>query len=65
MMLLELVPDRLSKIITERAKNCIIMGIGSGPHAHGQVLIYHDVFGLYPKFKPRAARSTATPEKSY
>jgi 3-methyl-2-oxobutanoate hydroxymethyltransferase len=56
MVLLELVPDRLSKIITERAKNCIIMGLGSGPDVHGQVIIYHDMFGLYPKFKPRAAK---------
>jgi 3-methyl-2-oxobutanoate hydroxymethyltransferase len=56
MILLELVPDRLSKIITERAKNCIIMGLGSGPDVHGQIIIYHDMFGLYPKFKPRAAK---------
>ena len=33
-----------------------IIAIGSGPHAHGQVLIYHDLFGLYPKFKPRMAK---------
>ena len=56
MIVLELVPDRVSKLITERAENCIIMGIGSGPYAHGQVLIYHDMFGLYPKFKPRMAK---------
>jgi 3-methyl-2-oxobutanoate hydroxymethyltransferase len=55
-VLLELVPDRLCKLITERAENCIIMGLGSGPHAHGQLLIYHDMFGLYPKFKPKMAK---------
>ncbi len=55
-ILLELVPDRLCKIIMERAENCIIMGLGSGPHAHGQLLIYHDMFGLYPKFKPKMAK---------
>ena len=32
------------------------MSLGSGPHAHGQLLIYHDLFGLYPKFKPRMAK---------
>jgi 3-methyl-2-oxobutanoate hydroxymethyltransferase len=58
-ILLELVPDRLCKIITERAENCIIMGLGSGPHAHGQLLIYHDMFGLYPKFKPKMAKMFA------
>ncbi len=56
MILLEMVPDRVCKLITERAENCIIMSLGSGPHAHGQLLIYHDMFGLYPKFKPRMAK---------
>ena len=55
-ILLEMVPDRLCKLITERAKNCIIMSLGSGPDAHGQLLIYHDMFGLYPRFKPRMAK---------
>jgi 3-methyl-2-oxobutanoate hydroxymethyltransferase len=55
-ILLELIPDRLCQLITERAKNCIIMSLGSGPHAHGQLLIYHDAFALYPKFKPRMAK---------
>ena len=55
-ILLEMVPDRVCKIITERAENCIIMSLGSGPDAHGQLLIYHDMFGLYPKFKPKMAK---------
>jgi 3-methyl-2-oxobutanoate hydroxymethyltransferase len=56
MILLEMVPDRVCQLITERAENCIIMSLGSGPHAHGQLLIYHDMFGLYPRFKPRMAK---------
>jgi 3-methyl-2-oxobutanoate hydroxymethyltransferase len=56
MILLEMVPDRLCQVITERADGCIIMSLGSGPHAHGQLLIYHDMFGLYPKFKPKMAK---------
>ncbi len=56
MILLELVPDRLCQLITQRAENCIIMSLGSGPNAHGQLLIYHDLFGLYPKFTPRMAK---------
>ena len=55
-ILLEMVPDRVCKLITERADKCIIMSLGSGPHAHGQLLIYHDMFGLYPRFKPRMAK---------
>ncbi|MBC8332284.1 MAG: 3-methyl-2-oxobutanoate hydroxymethyltransferase [Anaerolineae bacterium] len=55
-ILLEMVPDRICKIITERAENCLILSLGSGPDAHGQLLIYHDMFGLYPKFKPKMAK---------
>ena len=55
-ILLEMVPDRVCKIITDRAEDCLILSLGSGPDAHGQLLIYHDMFGLYPKFKPRMAK---------
>jgi 3-methyl-2-oxobutanoate hydroxymethyltransferase len=55
-ILLELIPDRVCRIITERAEDCIILSLGSGPHAHGQLLISHDALGLYPKFRPRMAR---------
>ena len=56
MILLEMVPDRVCKLITKRAKHSIIMSLGSGPDAHGQLLIFHDMFGLYPRFKPRMAK---------
>jgi 3-methyl-2-oxobutanoate hydroxymethyltransferase len=55
-ILLEMVPDRLSKVITERAGDSFIISLGSGPHAHGQLLIYHDMFGLYPRFRPKMAK---------
>ena len=55
-ILLEMVPDRVTKIITERAEDCLIMSLGSGPDAHGQLLIFHDMFGLYPKFTPKMAK---------
>jgi len=55
-ILLEMVPDRVCKLITERAETCFIISLGAGPDAHGQLLIYHDMFGLYPKFKPRMAK---------
>ena len=56
MILLEMVPDRVCELITQRADNCIIMSLGSGMKAHGQLLIYHDMFGLYPRFRPRMAK---------
>jgi 3-methyl-2-oxobutanoate hydroxymethyltransferase len=55
-ILLEMVPDRVCKLITEKAETCFIISLGSGLDAHGQLLIYHDMFGLYPKFKPRMAK---------
>ncbi len=54
-ILLELVPDRVCEIISRRASIPII-SLGSGPKAHGQLLIYHDMFGLFPRFKPRMAK---------
>ena len=54
-VLLEMVPDRVCQIITERA-HIPIISLGSGPHADGQLLIFHDMFGLYPRFKPRMAK---------
>ncbi|HEX9118836.1 MAG TPA: 3-methyl-2-oxobutanoate hydroxymethyltransferase [Anaerolineae bacterium] len=54
-ILLELVPDRVCKLIAERAQIPII-SLGSGPDADGQLLIFHDMFGLYPKFTPKMAK---------
>lgn len=54
-ILLELVPDRVCQMITERAAIPII-SLGSGPQASGQLLIYHDMFGLYPRFTPKMAK---------
>jgi len=54
-ILLELVPDQVCQVITERAKVPII-SLGSGPNAHGQLLIFHDMFALYPRFTPKMAK---------
>jgi len=54
-ILLELVPDQVCQIVAERA-HIPIISLGSGPHAHGQLLIFHDMFGLYPKFTPKMAK---------
>jgi 3-methyl-2-oxobutanoate hydroxymethyltransferase len=61
-ILLELVPDQVCGIITERAKVPII-SLGSGPNAHGQLLIFHDMFGLYPRFTPKMAKQYANAGK--
>lgn len=54
-ILVELVPDRVCELLTSRA-GVPVIGLGSGPRAHGQLLIFHDLLGLYPDFKPRMAR---------
>jgi len=43
------------EINTQRASVPIIRR-GSGPVAHGPLHIFHDMFGLYPKFKPKMAK---------
>jgi 3-methyl-2-oxobutanoate hydroxymethyltransferase len=62
-ILLELVPDQVCGVITERASIPII-SLGSGPRAHGQLLIFHDMFGLYPKFTPKMAKKYADAGKA-
>ena len=57
-ILLELVPDQVCGLITERA-GVPIISLGSGPNAHGQLLIFHDMFGLYPRFTPKMAKKYA------
>ena len=44
-IVLELVPEQLSQIITERL-NIPTIGIGSGPHCDGQVQVVSDMLGI-------------------
>ncbi|MEX2348693.1 MAG: 3-methyl-2-oxobutanoate hydroxymethyltransferase [Nitrosopumilaceae archaeon] len=52
---LEMVTQEVAKIITESVKIPTI-GIGSGLDCDGQVLVFHDVVGLYDKIKPKFAK---------
>lgn len=54
-LVLELVPVQLSKEITSRLHMPTI-GIGAGPDCDGQVLVWHDLLGLYNDFVPRHTR---------
>ncbi|PWH20187.1 MAG: 3-methyl-2-oxobutanoate hydroxymethyltransferase [Ardenticatenia bacterium] len=51
-IVLEAIPDRVAKIITERLSIPTI-GIGAGPHCDGQVLVTHDMVGLFDRFVPK------------
>ena len=55
-LVLELLFHPLSKEITESLKIPTI-GIGSGPHTSGQVLVLHDFLGLDPDFSPKHAQA--------
>lgn len=49
---LEMVTSEVSKIISESISIPTI-GIGSGKYCDGQVLVVHDVLGMYDKLKPK------------
>jgi 3-methyl-2-oxobutanoate hydroxymethyltransferase len=51
-LLLEAVPMSLAKKITEEVLIPTI-GIGAGPYCDGQVLVLHDVMGLFERFTPK------------
>jgi 3-methyl-2-oxobutanoate hydroxymethyltransferase len=54
-IVLECVPAKLSKVITEHLSIPTI-GIGSGPDCDGQILVFHDLVGLLPTKTPRHAK---------
>ena len=51
-MILEAVPAPLGKLVAEAVKVPVI-GIGAGPDVDGQVLVTHDMVGLFDKFVPK------------
>jgi 3-methyl-2-oxobutanoate hydroxymethyltransferase len=57
-VVLESVPDRVAAAITDRLAIPTI-GIGAGTGCSGQVLVYHDVLGLYDRLSPRFVRRYA------
>ena len=51
-VLMECVPDRLAALITNRLRIPTI-GIGAGPECDGQVLVTHDLLGLFDRRTPK------------
>lgn len=57
-LVLEGMPEAVGRMITE-ATGVPTIGIGAGRHCDGQVLVFHDLFGLNPGPLPRFARRYA------
>jgi len=54
-LLLEATPPELAREVSE-STSIICMGIGAGRQTDGQLLILHDLLGLYPNFRPKFAK---------
>jgi 3-methyl-2-oxobutanoate hydroxymethyltransferase len=51
-IVLESIPRQLAKIISQKVK-AITIGIGAGMECDGQVLVFHDILGLFKRFTPK------------
>ena len=57
-VVLECIPLELARLITGRLKVPTI-GIGAGPHCDGQVLVTHDLLGLFDRYQPKFSKKYA------
>jgi len=57
-LILEAIPGPVAKLITERVSIPTI-GIGAGPDCDGQVLVIHDLIGLFDRFVPKFVKQYA------
>jgi len=57
-LVLESIPARLAELVTKRLSIPTI-GIGAGPGCDGQVLVVHDLLGLYERFTPKFVKKYA------
>jgi len=55
MIVLECIPDQVASRITD-ALNIPTIGIGAGKYCDGQVLVYHDLVGLFERFTPKMVK---------
>ncbi|MHB1154426.1 MAG: 3-methyl-2-oxobutanoate hydroxymethyltransferase [Eubacteriales bacterium] len=55
-IVLECIPKELAGMIT-KAVSIPTIGIGAGDECDGQILVYHDLFGLYSDVKPKFVKT--------
>ena len=51
-IVLESIPWQIAKIITQ-SLDIPTIGIGAGPYCDGQILVIHDMLGIFTDFKPK------------
>ncbi len=58
LLLLEAIPDEVAGLIHDRL-HIPVYGIGAGQHVDGQLVIVHDLIGMFDEFKPRFVKRYA------
>jgi len=58
MLVLEAIPASVATLVSERLRIPTI-GIGAGAGCDGQVLVFHDLLGLFDNFKPKFVKQYA------
>ncbi len=51
-ILLECIPAKVAEIIYDKL-DILVLSLGSGPKADGQMMIVHDMLGMFEKFTPK------------
>lgn len=62
-LVLECIPTEVAAVVTA-AVSIPTIGIGAGPACDGQVLVFHDVLGLFDRFHPKFVKQYAALGKS-
>ncbi len=57
-LVLESIPARLGQLVSEQL-DIPTIGIGAGPDCDGQVLVTHDILGLFDRFTPKFVKRYA------
>jgi 3-methyl-2-oxobutanoate hydroxymethyltransferase len=57
LLVMEMIPSTLAGEITAATATMATIGIGAGPECHGQVLVMHDMLGVYPGKTARFVRN--------
>ncbi|NMG75247.1 3-methyl-2-oxobutanoate hydroxymethyltransferase [Aromatoleum diolicum] len=57
LMVMEMVPASVARDVTASLTSMATIGIGAGPDCDGQVLVLHDMIGVYPGKKARFVKN--------